>query len=176
MSRFLILVFLLPFCVSCESLCKEEILMHQIIAQHEKVQKRKYNLDLIGSGGGIPDYITNFNLHYFSTAQVNVSEARRMFVNNVEDLLRLINSNEQLRPYMSNYPFTINNLELRLTFVNKFNKMQEPPYVANVSLINERVFYYFFDQNTNRFIDKDYIEPYSEARKLVLGGEDCPVK
>ncbi|HEY4831656.1 MAG TPA: hypothetical protein VIH61_03750, partial [Waddliaceae bacterium] len=114
--------------------------MHQIIAQHEKVQKREYNLYLIGSGGGIPDYVTNFSLYYILTDKVEMPEARKIFVNNVEDLLQLINSNEQIRPYLSNYPFTINNLEFGLAFEDEFGKMQEPPYVANLSLINERIF------------------------------------
>ncbi|HEY4831659.1 MAG TPA: hypothetical protein VIH61_03765 [Waddliaceae bacterium] len=154
--------------------------MYQIIAQHEKVQKRKYNFDLIGSGGGIPDYVTNFSLHYVSTNQVDMLKTRKMFVNNVEDLLQLINSNEQIRPYLSNYPFTINNLEFRISFQDRFGKRQEPPYVALVSLINERIFYSFYDLSTRQFIGKDYSEPYSEARKMVLGEDpivtDCSVK
>lgn len=170
MNKFFVLLFLL-FCVSCQRMCKEEMLMYQIIGQHDKLQKKKYHFHLIGSGGGIPDDVTLFTLHYVSRDRVDILEARKMFVNNVEALLQLINTNEQIRPYLCNYPFTVKNLEFSIAFEDEFIHMREPPFLAYVSLINKKIFYSYYDQNSGRFIGKDYNEPYSEARRIVLGDE-----
>lgn len=159
------------FLTSCESVCYEEQILHCIIHTHAKGQLINHNLKLDGSGGSIPDQVKGFSLSYVTDKPMRIAEARQLFVEGAEELLKMINSNEQLRPYMSNYPFTIANLDYMIAF-EKRNRYFDPPFVALVFTKNEKLYFDFYDNEKRKFTDeRRYVEPYSESYRIVMGGQ-----
>lgn len=173
MKILLISIFLLCSLVSCQPLRKQEVLLHQVIDSHAKSQKKKYGISLIGSGGSIPDNeIKEFIVHYVANYPMLLEEARSLYVQSVEELLVLINSNKEIQPYLENYPFSINNIEYNLSFWDPYSDRFDPPSVALVFLVRGNICYAFYDNRTGRFTyEMDVREPYSEARRLVLGDD-----
>jgi hypothetical protein len=175
MKNIVISIFLLLVLGSCQTFCKQEVLLHEIIGVHAKSQKKKYNIQAIGSGGSIPDYyVKEFIVHYACNRPMTIEEARHLYVHSVEELLYLINSNEKFRPYMDHYPFTVKNLDLKISFWDVNSRNFDPPSVAFVFFSRDHICYTFYDNQKHKYIDELKVrEPYSEARRIVLG-EDAP--
>jgi hypothetical protein len=176
MKNIVISIFLLLVLGSCQTFCKQEVLLHEIIGVHAKSQKKKYNIQAIGSGGSIPDhYVKRFIVHYECNRPMTIEEARHLYVHSVEELLYLINSNEKFRPYMDNYPFTVKNLDLTISYWDVNSRNFDPPSVAMVFFSRgNSILYAFYDNQSDKFTyEMDVREPYSEARRIVLG-EDAP--
>ncbi|HEY4832305.1 MAG TPA: hypothetical protein VIH61_07080 [Waddliaceae bacterium] len=173
MKIILISILLLRTLVSCQTLCKQEVLLHQTIHSHAKIQKKIYGLALIGSGGSIPDHqVKEFIVHYVANRPMSLDEARNLYVHSVEGLLNLINSNDELKPYLDNYPFTVNNLDLKISYWDPNADGFDPPSVALVFLVRGNICYAYYDNQSARFTyEMDIREPYLEARRIVLGDD-----
>ena len=110
-------------------------------------------------------------LGFASYKALNVDEARKLYVNIVEEYLHRVNCNEEVRPYLHNYPFTINNLEFNIEFDESNGRMKSDGHVAYVSFIASRnlIFYSSYDYKTHKFQDL-HQESYEEALKIVKKG------
>ncbi len=125
-------------------------------------------LDCICKGGSMMGDIQAVALGFVSYKALNVNEARKLYVNIVEEYLHRVNCNEEVRPYLHNYPFTINNLKFTIRFSHPNGKRIADGHVAYMSFIASRnlIFYRGYDSNTDNF----YLlhkESYEEALKIV---------
>ena len=70
----------------------------------------------IGPGGGArPDGIWLMTLSFERVnSPISEEEARKLIIQSVDDFLLAVNSNEELRPYLKNYPFTVKNLSITI--------------------------------------------------------------
>lgn len=120
------------------------------------------------SGGGMAGGTVNvIGLGLATIQHPSVEEARLIYVPLVEDFLHRLNSNEVIRPYLQNYPATIKNFELEITFkVNKIQKAVGSNTVAFMFPMHGKIFYSKIDSNTNRLADL-YEETYEEALRIV---------
>ncbi|HEY4832304.1 MAG TPA: hypothetical protein VIH61_07075, partial [Waddliaceae bacterium] len=168
--KILITFILFMLLISCQRLSQREMLVHQIINSHQKSQK-KNGIGLIGSRSSIPDEVREFILSYVADRPLEIAEARNLFVRSAEELLTLINSNEQLRPDMANYPFTFDNLDLDISCWDRRGRRFDPPSIGLVFLAKGNICYAFYDNQRRKFIDEIVREPYSEARQIVLGDD-----
>lgn len=131
-----------------------------------KKMHNEKNLLLCGSGGAMMNDVESIFLSFNLVGCRSIEEARALYVEVAEEFLALINADEKLRPFLHNYPFTIDNLELRLTLVDESHHFQ--PSLAYVSYIKRHGLLYFdgYDQTKGGLYDL-YQEPYSEAVKIV---------
>ena len=125
-------------------------------------------LDCICIGGSMMGDIQAVALGFVSYKALNVDEARKLYVNIVEEYLHRVNCNEEVHPYLHNYPFTINNLEFTIRFSHPNGKRIADGHVALMFFIENRnlLFYKGYDSNTDNF----YLlhkESYEEALKIV---------
>ncbi|NGX41897.1 MAG: hypothetical protein K940chlam7_00171 [Chlamydiae bacterium] len=164
------LFFLLPtflMCACCSAMSKDETRMHSIIQKHSVFMKRENKLMLAGSGGSFPDSIHGFTLDYVGYKKLDIEQARILFVRSTQGLLNMINSDEMIRPKLSNFPFTEDNLDFGIAFedASKDNYVAQP-YVAYVTLIKGDIIYAQFDREKDQFCN-EYRESYSEALRIV---------
>ena len=117
----------------------------------------------------MPDDIRILDIDFDSNRYVDISQARELMVSCSQEFLDQINSDEQIRPYLHNYPFTANNIHLGMSFVEKnSSKFIKPPYIAYVTLI-KGIIYYTCDYNPLGALTDLYEEPYEEAVKIING-------
>lgn len=107
-------------------------------------------------------------LGFASYKALNVDQARKLYVDIIEEYLHKVNGNEEVRPYLHNHPFTINNLEFTIEFDEPNGRMKSDGHVAYVSFIASRnlIFYSSYDYKTHEFQDL-HEESYEEALKIV---------
>ncbi|VHO00910.1 hypothetical protein [Candidatus Rhabdochlamydia sp. T3358] len=85
----------------------------------EKLKEQK-NLHLVTTGRVTKDDIRMMlmGFHLYTEQEVDVKEARELLVYAVNEYLLDINSNEEIRPCLHEYPFTAKNVEIRIWVYN----------------------------------------------------------
>lgn len=108
-------------------------------------------------GGDGPEGIKIVSLGYKlnSKKELTVNDARKLYVEIVEGLLKQLNQEKIIRPYFVNYPLRSENIEIVL-FADKG--------INFVSSFRGSIKY---EKKRNGNIETIYEEPYEEAKKLV---------
>jgi hypothetical protein len=93
-------------------------------------------------GAKMVNDIEGVNAKFSAFRTATQEEARELEIFIVEKILKAINSNEQLRPYLREYPFPLERLKIRICFTNK----RYIPYIdgtmESVVLENEEITYF----------------------------------
>ena len=131
----------------------------------KKLQEQK-KLCLIGTGGGMMHDIQRMNMSFQFFQEVDLKEARDLVVYATKEYLEDINSNEKVRPYLHNYPFTAKNITIRI-FICKPGGYDVSPGEITIAAANKGNLSYYIDYPEKHTIKKIYKETYEEALKLV---------
>ena len=95
----------------------------------------------------------------FATREYRIkstTEARNLICAIMNKFLKAYNSQKNIRPYLSNYPFESKNFNISLVFLNENNEMLEEPYISEVVCKNGRVTYITRDgYGENRLIAEE---------------------
>ena len=131
--------------------------------------KRDRALDLEDSWIGYDDYIQKACLRYSSQRLLTVKEARLLIVELVEELLYRLNNHTILSFELEKYPFTPDDIDVRINFESFYGRFVDPLYVGLVWLQCGCVHFYAFDRK-DQGIDwsHDRFEPYFKSRELAL--------
>lgn len=170
----IILTLILGSCDSMLSSYKEPKYIKMADKINYKTIKNLKNikeLDLIGYGGSMMHNVEIVSLHFYYYHPASINEARNLILEITNNLISAFNSNEEIRPYLANYPFDEKNVEVSIIFMKKNNELQNPPSISSVSIDNGILTYWNDDPKKNIFVTI-FDEPYEEAQKKVLLGAD----
>jgi len=153
--------------------------MEYVIPEYEKISdkitaktaenlSRKYQLDPIGSGGSMMHDVKKLALSFNCYHPLSVDDSRALIVKCVNEYVKSVNDDKEIRPYLHDYPFTEKNIELVIFFYedNQFTKI-EPGQVSNVSTINGKVFYKTRSAEDQYKRETLHEESYAEAVRIV---------
>lgn len=138
----------------------------QIISAFEKECAKEYKVTPSGSGGKMPKDIEEIAVDFRVYRTATIDEARALEVAMTEKLLKKINQDEKIRPYLREYPFTANRARVGISFHNKDQSFHTDGSVAYVSKIRNLIYYDAADPKTEDLYNLRK-EPYEEALKLV---------
>ncbi len=124
---------------------KDEIIAKKITDDVAKKLLAEHNLHLIGTGAQMMNEIEMLGVSFDYFNELDISTGRRLLVHCLQAYLQEINENKEIRKYLKNYPFTVNNIELRIWIKkpdgSQINK-EKPSYL---SAINGKLYYNFDD-------------------------------
>lgn len=161
---------LLTSCQTASQAAKQvyiDLVDEEVSSFVREVKQTDY-LKLFGCGGGCYDGVESISLAFTSPEAPTVEEARNLFYDISYRILNRVNQNEALRPYLVNYPFTIDNLDLYILF-----SQDVPGRVSSVTMgashhMKRPNFVYYFSYNP---ITGDpetlYKEPYEAGLEIV---------
>lgn len=130
--------------------------------------KTKHQLVQVSSGGGMKYSVDLVGCSYVGYRKVELSEARRLFVEGVESFCSIFNHDPIIRPYLQNFPFGHNNIELTLSFEDPVSGQRfSPPYISAVFCVHDIIFYRQYDWKTDSFI-KYYPRLCKNFRKKTI--------
>lgn len=159
---FLILLFCVFFS-SCTKVPPNEIAVNQQINSFAKQMERGKKLSLVATGGSSLNQRKRvFYLNFWTEKKLNVDEARILFIQTAEDFLKQVNQNETLRPFLENYPVTIQNLELSIGFFATHLEHLSAQYVSEILSYKGKIFYSSWSPEKN-FYERIKIETWEEA-------------
>jgi len=171
MKKLVLLVFFLLFSFTLNDYFKNNSHENSYVQMSDAILKKyiprvakKYKLQVVMIGGGMQFDINEIALEFTSSIKnLNIEQARRIILDCSEDLLKRYNSNSKIRPYLSNFPFSANNLMLGIGFITESN---DNNFICQVSVMDNTIFYHVRNINTNS-LEKIYQEPYEEALRIV---------
>lgn len=156
----------------CSSPClsytpsKKQLLADEVRTSAAKKITSKQPLSLIGEGGQMLDEIVMLSLSFQDFRECNLESARELIVCATKTLVDEVNNNKAIHPYLKNYPFTANNVEIRIWFY-------KPDYtdVGNKSikftLTEDGKIEYYFGGSEYNINKPSFTETYDEAVKLL---------
>jgi hypothetical protein len=150
-----------------------------VIPEYEKISdritaitaqslRRKYQLDPIGSGGSMMHDVEMLALSFNCYRPLSIDESRKLIISCANEYLRSINDNEEIRPYLHNYPFTEQNIQVTI-FVyedSNFTKIN-PGQVSSLSTLNGKIRYKTRSAEDQYKRETLHQETYEEAVCIV---------
>lgn len=145
---------------------EDEKLVNAISAQTAKKLHDEKGLILVGTGGEMMYEIKMLMMSFDYRKVVDVIMARKLLVDCVEEYLLEINSNEKIRPYLHNYPFTPKNIEIEIGFYNPDGSEVASGQI-NLASAREGKMFYYVDYPEKCTLKAIYEETYEDALKEV---------
>lgn len=139
---------------------------HKITAQTAKKLEQEKGLILAGTGGGMMDDIKMMMMSFEYRKVVNLETARKLLVECVEEYASAINASEKVRPYLHNYPFTFENIEIEIIFRNSDGSKVSLDEI-NVASANEGRMSYYMDDPEQYSLKLLHEETYEEALEAI---------
>lgn len=115
---------------------------HKITDKVGRKLKVEKNLKLVGTGGGMMGDIQAMHMSFHYYQEVDIKTARELLVYVIDEYLTAINSDENLRCYLHNYPFTTQNIEIRIWFYKPNRTKHDLDKIYYISAIDGVVNYY----------------------------------
>lgn len=136
---------------------------------------RRHKMDLVGVVGGMIEKVNIVGLHFQVYHALDRNEARGLIVDCVEEMLKAYNENEEVRPYLKNYPFIPKNLDMAIFSINPDGTHIYDPYIKVVSLCErDEILFSTKGPDKKYGYKNEYSEPYYEALAIVRGGSIQP--
>ena len=108
----------------------------------------------------------------------SIEEARELLVYATESYLSDINNDEEVRPYLHNYPFTYKNIRIAIHFYKKDGN-DVSSEVLSIAVANKgRVDYYMDDpKDPKRYALKEMLEEtFEDSQRLCKQAKDNSTK
>jgi len=115
--------------------------VHEIVHSFAQEMEQEFNLRCIGSGGQMPYNVEEIEVHFVGHQQPSIEEAREIEVKGLHKLLNHINNHEAIRPYLKEYPFTIDRVDVSLSFTSTKGVWRTDGSVASVFFAKHKIFY-----------------------------------
>jgi hypothetical protein len=146
-----------------------EDMANEISAKVAKKLAKKHQMDLIGEGGGMMGSVYMIGLSFQIHHPMDRDEARARIVDCVEELLAAVNANEEIRPFLKNYPFTTKNVHLAIFSNYADGREVFDPYIRVVTVyIGDHIIFSTMEPNKETYKSR-YREPYAEALAMLKG-------
>lgn len=146
--------------------------LSRIIINFSTKMKIDKHLELEDSWATYDDYILKLNLCYSSQRLLTLYDARLLIVEVVEELLYRLNNNTIIGFELDHFPFTANDLDIKINFESFYGRYIDELYIGLAWLQGGCVHFYAFDRKDPSLngIDWDHhrFEPYSKSRELAL--------
>ena len=139
----------------------------EIRTQIGKKLAKKHQMDLIGVGGGMMGSVYMIGLTFQIHHPMDRDEARARIVDCVEELLAAVNSNEEIRPFLKDYPFTTKNVKLAIFINYPDGREVFDPQIGIVSVDQRDSITYRTKEPNKSSYKHRYHEPYSEALTML---------
>jgi len=146
--------------------------MSKIVINFSARMKADKHLELEDSWVTYDESISKICLRYSSQRLLTVYDARLLMVEVVEEFLYRLNNNNVISFELSHFPFTADDLDVRINFESFYGRFVDELYVGLAWLQAGCVHFYAFDRKDFSLLAIDWshdrFEPYTKSRELAL--------
>jgi len=162
MKWFIYLIVAITYsCSSHKSPIYVEI-AHSITARTATKLKYQKDLHLIGTGGAMMDHIKMMAMSFRYYHEVDIDRGRKLLLDALHTYLDAVNSNEEVRPYLANYPFEPKNIEINIFISEPDGHSVSSGKITVMGAINGVLDYDIRNAETGR-LQEVYRESYDQA-------------
>lgn len=175
--NFFLFTIIIFFVVSCSENAQNfgykpnpvSIIINEIekkVFSQLQIEKNLYPFEF-GGGGKDPVKLLHFGFLYFN--EIEIKEARELIITAGDQFLKEINANEQMRPYLANFPFKPENIQVEI-FLKRQDKSEIGLEKLRVITMRDAEVRYYIRSSETKRLTIVYKETYDEAsRKLDIG-------
>lgn len=159
MHRILLLAFIIF------SGCEDYKYLNSTLKKIIKMGENRYHLQCFGRGFSAPEKIEDFRLTFITRDHYDISSARKLMVDFIEDYIVLINNIPEILQYFDKLPINERHIYLQISFEDNDGK-----YVTELPgiLIYEGTITFLKLSESGGF-DDNFSETYAEAYFKVYG-------
>lgn len=111
-----------------------ESAIYSTIAKSRKVLSKRYNMDAVACGLGMPSAVAHkIDISFKINKPLNLEQILPIVIDCVDEIVLQANANKQLRPFMRDYPFTYENVTCSVGVLNSDGSMPKAPHVNGVN-------------------------------------------
>lgn len=132
---------------------------------------QKYSMRVVGIKGGMAGAVNVVGLHFQIQGPLTQERLREILIDSEEKFLTAINTNEEIRPYLKQFPFTTNELEIVIFVVDSQGREIFHPSINVVSVYSGKVVYHTLDQDDPYQYKTEIIEKYEDDLAIVKAGQ-----
>jgi hypothetical protein len=154
---------------SCQERSEKLDAAYAAMASYSKPLKKEKSWHLRAIGGSFYADVFKLDIGYSIYCQkYTVSEVRRMIVEGIEGLLTHTNKDERVRPYISNYPLTSQDINFSLLFLDEKRHFIHDGFITSASFLGKNIYYRTkkTDEPFEHF-EEVHQETYEEALRIV---------
>ena len=163
-----VFVFLILFIASCHNLNQEDpnepskqSLATEVLNQ-TILQLREKGLRACGYGSGMMYQIRMLALSFDYYKEIDINEARELLMTAATVFLNNVNSHDLIPPFLQNYPFTPQNIEIRIFIYQPNGNNPEPGKLVGASMIDGILKYKIMPDEYK--LETIYQETFDEAK------------
>lgn len=176
MKMLLILVCLL-FCLflSCES-SHDQLFenrpaakaVEDLLYRTEQSFEKKYKIRTIGTNIGMPGNVIGIlGLQFQMLGPRSKKEIRNLLINLAQEFRLFVNNDEAVRPYLKNYPFELENIQIILFFNDSKGYEIDNPNIGIAQISYGKLVYRIMETTDIPRVINEYEESYEEALKAA---------
>ena len=124
--------------------------------------KKEENLIMYAEGGAMMHNIKMLSLDFDSSRALDLEESRILILRVTQSFVDFINANTAIRPYLANYPFSVNNVEIGFSFRSYGERIYKDGKMSLVYFKQGTIFYDRYNPETKR-LETVLRETYEEA-------------
>lgn len=138
-----------------------------ITNQYIKDMNKKYDLFYFGGGGGFLYNVENIAISFSCNRNITLEDGRSLLISCSKELLKRINRDERIRPYLDHYPYTEKGIDIDICFFDVNGRwVIDPDSIAKVASLEGAVHYAIFDKN-HQCLNTIYRESYKDSENIV---------
>ena len=121
--------------------------------------------------------IGDFKKHYITKQYrlKDVDGARIFFCSFMEAILRPLNEDRSIRPFLKSYPMTFRDMDLQIVFVDEDEAPLLEPYFCSIRKVGDKIYYEHYDTSIQKsvaysieFADRAFRIAAAERKKGAL--------
>lgn len=134
----------------------------------DRISKR-YNMKVIGVTAGLMNCVNALGLDFHIQGPLSKEQLRIILVDSVEEFLTLLNEDERIRPFLKEYPFPADGIQIAIFVKDKERNSIYYPEITVASVYNGKLFYRSKEKDVISGYKLTEEESYETALKLVKG-------
>ena len=146
-----------------------EMIFNKVISQTTKKLEKKYKMVAVGIGGSEKDGKVTSIVRSFSRYKgpITKKKGREMIICSVEAYIKAINESEQAKPYLNNFPFTNENIDVVIINYQENGQSLKDPNIKIFANYANKIHFKTEDPLNSYNYKTNESEPYLKALEIV---------
>ena len=142
---------------------------NEIISDVAATLTERHKMNVVAVTEGMADCVNVVGLSFQILGPLSKERLRKIVVDCVEEFLASINANEPLRPFLKNYPFTAEGIDIELFIVDANRRHVYFPEIMLAAQYRGKIKYRTIDKENELKYKSSEFEDYETALEIVKG-------
>jgi hypothetical protein len=135
-QRLILSVIVILTCLSSDmiwgsNISDAEKCVNKIIAESSRTLSKRHKMRCVGTSASMPwNTVRGVGLRFQIVGPLTQDQLRPILIDCTNEMVRLVNANTEIRPYLASYPFTPNNIDLVIFVKNAEGYPILPPEIG----------------------------------------------